>query len=40
VDERRAANPERPVEVWAFDEQRVGLKPILRRPSRASGSRP
>jgi hypothetical protein len=40
VEERRAANPARPIAVWAFDEHRVGLKPILRRPSRASGSRP
>jgi len=40
VDERRAANPARPVEVWAFDEQRVGLKPILRRQWAPKGQRP
>ena len=33
MDERRAENPERPVEVWAFDEHRVGLKPIRSLPS-------
>ena len=40
MDERRAANPERPVEVWAFDEHRVGLKPILRRQWAPKGQRP
>jgi hypothetical protein len=30
VDERRTENPERPVEVWAFDEHRVGLRACLR----------
>jgi transposase len=40
VDERRAENPERPVEVWAFDEHRVGLKPILRRQWAPKGQRP
>jgi transposase len=40
VDERRAENPERPVEVWAFDEHRVGLKPIARRQWAPIGHRP
>jgi hypothetical protein len=40
VDERRAAHPARPVEVWAFDEHRVGLKPILRRQWAPKGQRP
>ncbi|HET6518196.1 MAG TPA: IS630 family transposase [Geminicoccaceae bacterium] len=40
VDERRAENPQRSVEVWAFDEHRVGLKPILRRQWAPKGQRP
>jgi transposase len=40
VDERRVENPERPVEVWAFDEHRVGLKPILRRQWAPKRQRP
>lgn len=40
MDERRAEHPERPVEVWAFDEHRVGLKPILRRQWAPKGQRP
>ena len=40
MDERRGENPARPVEVWAFDEQRVGLKPILRRQWAPKGQRP
>jgi hypothetical protein len=40
VDERRAENPERPVELWAFDQQRVGLKPIRRRQWAPKGQRP
>jgi hypothetical protein len=40
VDERRAESPARPVEVWAFDEQRVGLKPIRRRQWAPRGQRP
>ncbi len=40
MDERRAENPARPVEVWAFDEHRVGLKPILRRQWAPKGQRP
>ena len=40
MDERRAEHPARPVEVWAFDEQRVGLKPILRRQWAPQGQRP
>ena len=40
VDERRAESPGRPVEVWAFDEHRVGLKPIARRRGAPVGQRP
>ena len=40
VDERCAENPQRSVEVWAFDEQRIGLKPILRRQWAPKGQRP
>jgi len=36
---RRQA-PERPVEVWAFDEHRLGLKPISRRVWAKTGERP
>jgi transposase len=35
---RRA--PARPVEVWALDEHRVGLKPVLRRQWAPKGERP
>ena len=37
---RREGNPEREVEVWAFDEHRVGLKPVLRRQWAPKGRRP
>ena len=40
MDERRAENPARPVAIWALDEHRVGLKPILRRPWAPKGQRP
>ena len=40
VSEHRRQKPERTVEVWAFDEQRVGLKPILRRQWAPKGQRP
>jgi transposase len=40
VNERRKAQPERKVEVWAFDEHRIGLKPILRRRWAPAGQRP
>ena len=36
----RAANPGKPVEVWAEDEARVGLKPITRRVWWLKGCRP
>jgi hypothetical protein len=36
----RARHPERPVEVWAFDEHRAGLKPVLRRIWAPRGRRP
>src|SRR5215204_7187504 len=31
VAEARAQHPDTPIEVWATDEHRIGLKPILRR---------
>jgi transposase len=40
VDERREEQPGRKVEVWAFDEHRIGLKPILRRQWAPTGRRP
>ena len=40
VEERREERPERKVEVWAFDEHRIGLKPILRRQWAPVGRRP
>lgn len=36
----RAARPDTPVEVWAMDEHRVGLRPILRRVWAPRGQRP
>ena len=36
----KAAHPGRPVEVWAEDEHRVGLKPIRRRVWAPVGARP
>jgi transposase len=39
VNERRE-EPGRKVEVWAFDEHRIGLKPILRRQGAPAGQRP
>jgi hypothetical protein len=38
VEQERA--PDRPVEVWAFDEHRAGLKPVLRRVWTKRGQRP
>jgi transposase len=40
VAEERAKPPELPVEVWATDEHRVGLKPILRGVWAPIGKRP
>jgi transposase len=40
VNERREEQPGRKVEVWAFDEHRIGLKPILRRQWAPTGRRP
>src|SRR3954468_5578091 len=40
VDEYREAEPGRPVEVWAFDEHRLGLEPVLRRQWAPKGQRP
>ena len=34
------AEPERPVEVWAFDESRLGLQTIRRRRITARGTKP
>ena len=36
----RAAHPGRPVEVWAEDEHRLGLKPVRRRVWAPIGERP
>lgn len=36
----KAAHPDRPVEVWAEDEHRLGLKPIRRRVWAPVGQRP
>jgi transposase len=40
VEEVAAAHPDRPVEVWATDEHRLGLKPIRRRVWAPVGQRP
>ena len=40
MDGPREERPERKVEVWAFDEHRIGLKPILRRQRAPVGRRP
>ena len=36
----KAAHPDRPVEVWAEDEHRLGLKPVRRRVWAPVGQRP
>ena len=38
--EEAAQHPDKPVEVWATDEHRIGLKPILRRVWAPKGERP
>ena len=38
--EERARHPDTPVEVWAFDEHRAGLKPVIRRGWAKRGRRP
>ena len=38
--EERARHPGTPVEVWAVDEHRTGLKPVLRRAWAKRGRRP
>src|SRR3954471_20639446 len=40
VAEERAQHPDTPVEVWATDEHRIGLKPILGRVWAPKGQRP
>src|SRR3954451_22292914 len=40
VAEEAAKHPDTPVEVWATDEHRIGLKPILRRVWAPQGQRP
>ncbi len=40
VAEERAKPPDTPIEVWATDEHRIGLKPILRRVWAPQGPRP
>ncbi len=38
--EIEAAHPAAVVEVWAFDEHRIGLLPIVRKVWAKAGSRP
>ena len=40
VAEARAQHPDKPVEVWATDEPRIGLTPIIRRVWAPQGPRP
>jgi hypothetical protein len=40
VDKHREEEPGRQVEVWAFDEHRLGPKPVLRRQWALRGQRP
>src|SRR3954454_214427 len=40
VAEERAQHPGKPIEVWATDEPRIGLKPIIRRVWAPKGQRP
>ena len=40
MDQARAAKPQAKIEVWAFDEHRIGLKPITRRVWAPRGRRP
>src|SRR3954467_3684433 len=40
VAEARAQHPDKPIEVWATDEHRIGLKPILRRVWAPKGQQP
>ena len=40
VAEAKAAHPDRPVEVWAGDEHRLGPKPVRRRVRAPIGQRP
>lgn len=40
VAQAKAAHPDRPIEVWAEDEHRLGLKPIRRRVWTPVGQRP
>src|SRR3982751_4075456 len=39
IDEASAQHPDTPIEVWATDEHRLGLKPILRRVWAPKGQR-
>ena len=40
VTEEAKRHPDTPVEVWAIDEHRIGLKPIIRRVWAPKGQRP
>src|SRR3954465_9330053 len=40
VAEERAQHPDKPIEVWATDEHRIGLKPVIRRVWAPKGQRP
>jgi hypothetical protein len=40
VAEEVAKHPDKPIEIWATDEHRLGLKPIIRRVWAPKGQRP
>ena len=40
IDKARAQHPDKAVEIWATDEHRIGLKPIIRRVWAPKGQRP
>lgn len=40
IQEAHTAHPQARIQVWAFDEHRIGLKPILRRVWARRGHRP
>lgn len=40
MDEAHKAHPQARIEIWAFDEHRIGLKPISRRVWAPTGQRP
>jgi len=40
IQDRQHADPDTPLEVWALDEHRIGLKPVVRRIWAPRGCRP